>query len=222
MIDHFWLALAWIGYFAIHSLTASLWLKRRVVVAAPRLMPAYRLLFNGLAGLLIVPLAWFMYSLHGEWLWRWQGVGFLVANGLALAAVAGFVWSLRWYDGQEFLGLRQLREGVTAAEDQESFHLSPLHHYVRHPWYSLGLVIVWSRDMDPAFLLSALFITVYFVLGSRLEERKLIAYHGEVYRRYRERVPSLIPWKGRALSAEEADSLRKLRTARSRPPPAPA
>ena len=206
-IDHLLLAAAWIGYFAIHSLTASLGLKRWVASRGPRWMPCYRLAFNGAAGVLILPLVWFMYSLRGEWLWRWQGVGYLVANALALAAIAGFVWSLRWYDGQEFLGLRQLREGVTAVEDQEHLHLSPLHRYVRHPWYSLGLVIVWTRDMDPAFLLSATLITIYFVVGSRLEERKLIAYHGEPYRRYRERVPSLIPWRGRALSAEEAEAL---------------
>lgn len=206
-IDHLWLALGWIGYFAVHSLTASLAMKRWVASRGARWMPFYRLAFNGVAGLLIVPLAWYMYSLQGEWLWRWQGVGFVIANALALAAAVGFVWSLRWYDGQEFLGLRQLREHEQAVEDQERFHLSPLHHYVRHPWYSLGLVIVWSRDMEPAFLLSAILITAYFVIGSRLEERKLIAYHGEVYRRYRALVPSLIPWRGRALSAAAADAL---------------
>ncbi|GAB6039547.1 methyltransferase family protein [Endothiovibrio diazotrophicus] len=205
--DHLILALAWIGYFALHSLTASLWLKRWMAERWPRLMPFYRLLFNGVAGLLILPLLGFMYSLQGAWLWRWQGGGFFIANGLALAALAGFAWSLRWYDGQEFLGLRQLRHRVAAVEDQERFHLSPLHRYVRHPWYSLGLVLVWTRDMEPALLLSAILVTAYFVLGSRLEERKLIAYHGERYRRYRERVPALIPWKGRALTASEAEFL---------------
>ena len=37
-------------------------------------------------------------------------------------------------------------------------------------------------------LVSALAITIYFVAGSRLEERKLIETHGDTYRRYRERV----------------------------------
>jgi len=78
---------------------------------------------------------------------------------------------------------------------------------VRHPWYFLGLVLIWTRDMDPAFLLSASAMTLYFVVGSLLEERKLIRYHGEVYRRYRKRVPGLIPLPWKYLPAEEADRL---------------
>jgi protein-S-isoprenylcysteine O-methyltransferase Ste14 len=126
---------------------------------------------------------------------------------LAVAAALGFLWSLRWYDGSEFLGLRQWRRDLRAAEDQEGFHLSPLHRYVRHPWYSLGLVLVWTRDMDPAFLMTALMITLYFALGSRLEERKLLVYHGEIYRRYRRRVPGLIPIPWRYLTGQQARDL---------------
>jgi protein-S-isoprenylcysteine O-methyltransferase Ste14 len=44
---------------------------------------------------------------------------------------------------------------------------------------------------------AAILMTFYFVIGSRLEERKLLRYHGEIYHRYRERVPGLVPlpWK---------------------------
>ena len=40
-----------------------------------------------------------------------------------------------------------------------------------------------------------------------LEERKLIQYHGERYRLYRERVPALLPSPWRRLSTEEAESI---------------
>ena len=78
---------------------------------------------------------------------------------------------------------------------------------MRHPWYSLGLVIVWTRDMDPAFLITAVMITLYFVLDSGLDERKLLVYHGEVYRRYRRLVPGLIPSPWRFLTQEQARGL---------------
>ena len=201
------LVLAWLAYFALHSLLASLRLKRWVSRERPRWMRAYRLGFNTLALVLLVPPLALTYTDRGPWLWEWTGVGWWLANGLAALAVLGFLWSLRWYDGSEFLGLRQWRGGTTAAEDQERFRLSPLHRYVRHPWYSLGLVIVWTRDMDPALLVTALTITLYFVVGSRLEENKLLVYHGEPYRRYRRLVPSLIPSPRRYLSREEARRL---------------
>ena len=82
--------------------------------------------------------------------------------------------------------------------------LSPLHRYVRHPWYSAALVWVWTRDMDPARLLSALLISAYLVFGSRLEEAKLIIEFGEAYRRYRARVPGLVPLPWKTISAREA------------------
>ena len=201
------LVLAWLVYFGLHSLLASLWLKRWVARAHPRWMPGYRMFFNLCATVFLLPLLVLTYWERGPWLWEWTGVGWWVTSTLALAALLGFLWSLRWYDGSEFLGIKQWRSGSTSAEDQESFHLSPFHRYVRHPWYSLGLVLVWTRDMDPAFLTTAVMISLYFLLGSRLEERKLIVYHGEVYRSYRRLVPGLIPLPWRYLTREQARGL---------------
>ncbi len=201
------LAAAWLAYCAIHSLLASLWLKERVAERWPQAMAAYRLAFNVTAVVLIIPLLWLTYTLDGPWLWRWQGPWGWLADGIALAAVAGFLWSLRYYDTQEFLGLRQWRERATSVLDQERFHISPLHRYVRHPWYFLALLILWSRDMNPAWLAVTVLASAYFVVGSRLEEAKLLRYHGEVYARYRARVPGLIPLPWRHLDPQEAEAL---------------
>ena len=203
------LAICWIGYFALHSALASLAVKRRVAATRPHLMPYYRLAFNLLAVLLILPILWLTYRDAGPLLWRWQGAAAWLANGLALAALFGFWLSLRNYDMQEFLGLRQLQLHLRKVEDQEHFHLSPFHRYVRHPWYFFGLVLVWTRDMNATTLLSSAFITLYFVIGSRLEEKKLLVYHGDTYRRYMARVPGLIPLPWKFLTPEAAETLLK-------------
>jgi protein-S-isoprenylcysteine O-methyltransferase Ste14 len=189
--------LSWLVYFGLHSLLASIRVKQYVASRWPRAMPAYRLMFNLLAVVLLAVPLWLTLNAPGPWLWRWSGVAFFIVNVLALAAVAGFLWSLKFYDTGEFLGLRQLREGNDSVDDQEQFRLSPLHRWVRHPWYFFALVIIWTRDMNAAMLITAIIMTLYFIIGSRLEEEKLIRYHGEVYRRYRERVPGLLPlpWK---------------------------
>ncbi len=168
---------------------------------------AYRLLFNLLALLLLLPPLILIYLWQGPWLWQWSGPFAWLANGLALLAMAGFFWSLKYYDGAEFLGLRQWREQEKRVEDQEHLHISPLHRHVRHPWYALGLVLIWTRDMDAVLLISALLMTLYFVIGYRLEERKLVAYHGDRYRIYRQRVPGLIPLPWRYLTRKEAEQL---------------
>ena len=201
------LALLWLAYFLFHSLCASLWLKARVAAHRPGLMPYYRLAFNALALLLILPPLALMWRLGGEPLWHYPVIGDLLRFGLMGLALAGFLWSLRFYDGSEFIGLRQLRENLRQIEDQERLHISPLHRFVRHPWYSLGLVLIWTQEMDAARLTSALMMTGYLVLGSLLEERKLRVYHGERYRRYQQRVPGLIPLPHRYLTRAQAEQL---------------
>lgn len=201
------LLLCWLTYTVLHSVFASLWLKRRMAMRWPRWAPAYRFAFNVVAVVLLAPPLWLTVVWRGPLLWSWDGVWAWLANGLALTAVAGFVWSTRYYDMAVFTGSAQWATRNSAAEDPGGLRLSPLHRHVRHPWYSLGLVILWTRDMDEARLVSALCITLYLWLGSLLEERKLLACHGAAYARYRERVPGLMPWPGRSLSADEARAL---------------
>jgi protein-S-isoprenylcysteine O-methyltransferase Ste14 len=210
------LAIAWVLYFAIHSGLASLAAKRWVARRAAHLVPIYRLGFNVLAVLLLAPPLALMQSLRGPWLWTWEGAWGLLADGLSVLAVAGFLWTLRYYDGSEFLGLRQWRADSRSVLDQEAFHLSPLHRAVRHPWYTLGLVLVWTRDMDTARLVSAVMATLYLALGLWLEERKLIVYHGQAYEAYRRRVPALLPRPWRVLSAAEAAALDRQAAAERR------
>ncbi len=198
------LSAAWLIYFLLHSLLASLQMKHWVARKKPDWMPAYRLFFNVLASLLIIPPLAMSLAFRGPPLWTWSGPWQWISLILTTLAILCFIWSLRYYDGLEFLGFRQLHGRIHDVEDQERLYISPMHRYVRHPWYFLGLVLVWTRDMDQAFLTSALAITLYFALGSRLEERKLLIYHGESYRRYRARVPGLIPRPWRYLSREQA------------------
>lgn len=204
------LALFWLIYFAIHSALASLRAKSRIALHFPALMPFYRLCFNGLALLLLLPIAWLTYRHPGPSLWAWGKIGAWgawLSNGLALAALLGFALSLKYYDMREFLGLRQRRSHATRMEDQERFHLSPFHRHVRHPWYFFGLVMIWTRDMNAALLLSSAMMTIYLAIGSRLEEDKLVANYGDAYRRYMKRVPGLIPLPGKSITAEEAAEL---------------
>ena len=195
-----YLALAWLLYFAIHSALASLTLKRWLASHWPQFTPIYRLFYNILAVVLLIPPFWLLHIAESEPLWAWHGTWRLLANGLAIAAILGFWWSLRYYVSREFLGLRQIH----TTQERQRFSISPFHRFVRHPWYFFGLVIIWTRDMDPAWLVSCIAITLYFVIGSWLEEQKLVAEFGNLYRRYQRRVPGLFPLPGRYLSRAEA------------------
>jgi protein-S-isoprenylcysteine O-methyltransferase Ste14 len=202
-----WLAAGWIAYAALHSLLAALGIKAWVSRHYPDFAPYYRISFNVLAVLLVLPLVWATYALPGEWLWRWTGAWAWLANGLALAALGGFVISAGTYDMGEFMGLRAWREKRCDAVEHDGLRIATFHRFVRHPWYALSLILIWTRDMNGPLLVSAIAITLYLFLGSWLEESKLEAHFGEAYRRYQEKVPGLIPLPWKWLTAAEADAL---------------
>ncbi|MDP2792787.1 MAG: hypothetical protein Q8O25_01680 [Sulfurisoma sp.] len=202
-----WLASAWLAFVLLHSLFASFAVKEWVARRWPAAASWYRLAFNGLSLAAVLPIVWLSYALEGPLLWEWAGGWRWLSHGLALAAIAGFAAVARWYDMDTFLGLRQIREHDRQPDGNEGFRLSPFHRHVRHPWYFFGLVLVWTGDKNLPLLVSTLAITAYFVVGSRLEEKKLLARHGDAYRRYMERVPGLLPLPWKTLTREEAKTL---------------
>ncbi|NOX75904.1 MAG: hypothetical protein GXP17_04675 [Gammaproteobacteria bacterium] len=201
------LGLGFIAYFVMHSLLASLWLKQKVLRRWPRIMPAYRLIFNLLSVILLLPLIWLMHQNPGALIWQWPGMLSGLMKGLTFAAILGFFWSLKSYDNGVFLGWTQWRNRHMDSTDPDSLHISTLHRFVRHPWYFFFLVIMWAQDLHLAQFVVYGLITGYFIVGSRLEENKLIAHYGEPYRKYRRQVPGLFPLPWRWMSAKAAAAL---------------
>ena len=204
---HIVMIILWMLYFSIHSLFASLRFKQFILLSYPGIMPWYRLIFKILAILLLITPVFLMLMYPGDLVWQWSGNWRYLANSLALLAIAGFIFSLRSYDSSEFIGTRQLKEGRKDIKERESFHLSVFHRYVRHPWYAFALVLIWTRDMYISYLISAILMSLYFIIGSYLEEKKLIAFHGDQYRLYRKYVAAMIPLPWRILSAQKAEEI---------------
>lgn len=201
--DLFHIALAWTLYGVLHSWLASASLKRAVARRWPGPARAYRLAYNALAVVLLLPPLWLTQAYQGPAVIAWSP---WLSWPAAAFCVAGYLWSMKWYDGMDFLGLRNL----AGARQADPFILSPMHRYVRHPWYSLGLLFLWTRDLNAGWLIATIAVSIYIVVGARLEEEKLIASFGDAYKLYRKRVPSLIPWPGKSLGAAEAEALQAI------------
>jgi len=199
-------AVTWGIYFALHSLLASERVKGWVLRRWPAAGRRYRLAYN-LAALALLPLPVLVTgAMRGAFLWSWPGTLGLLADGAAMLAAVGFLATLFSYDLGVF---SELKATVVAAgkEVPEALSISLLHRFVRHPWYFFVLVILWTRDMDLSRLVFTAVTTVYLVVGSRLEEGRLIDLHGERYRSYRRAVAALVPLPWRTLSAAEAREL---------------
>jgi protein-S-isoprenylcysteine O-methyltransferase Ste14 len=57
------------------------------------------------------------------------------------------------------------------------------------------VLLIWAGELDVAALVSNGVLTVYIVIGTLLEERKLVHEFGDAYRGYQGRVSMFIPLK---------------------------
>jgi methanethiol S-methyltransferase len=190
------LLMAWGAYFFLHSWLASVQCKRKVAKDWPRLWRRYRLIYNLVATILLLPLVLLLWWLPSPLIWQWSAAWGFLMDGLAIAAILAFIDSLRYYPLASFLG-------ISPAGDEGPLIISPYHRFVRHPWYLFGLIALWTRPLTLNFLLFNLLVTLYIVIALRHEEQRLISEYGDSYRNYRIKVPALIPRPWRWLGKEE-------------------
>jgi protein-S-isoprenylcysteine O-methyltransferase Ste14 len=195
---HLLYALAWLGFGVVHSGLASSRLKERFT-GAPR--AAWRLAYNVLA---VVQLGavWLVggYAFAAAQAYAMEPWAATVLAALHAAGWVLMVFGLLGYDLGRLAGTRQLRNhwrGIDEAED-EPLRRDGLHRFVRHPLYAAGFLILWGRVDDPFALATAVWGSLYLVIGTAFEERRLDRLYGAEYAAYRRRVPAFIPWKGRA------------------------
>jgi protein-S-isoprenylcysteine O-methyltransferase Ste14 len=190
-----WTAAAWALWCTLHSgliaRPVTDWLRKRLGAR----FGCYRLAYNAFSAASLLPLAALHWRLMGPPLLRYRGAWIVLALILNASAALLFVLGARAYGMADFMGVRSARaawRGEPLAE-VPSFSTRGILRWVRHPWYLAGVLVVWGHDLDAAGLSAASVLTLYFLAGAWLEERKLVATYGEAYRAYQREVPMLIP-----------------------------
>jgi protein-S-isoprenylcysteine O-methyltransferase Ste14 len=195
------LALGWAAWGGLHSLLISPSWMRLVSDRFPRLCPWYRLGYNMLAALTLLPLLYFKNALAGEMILSLGGV-LALPRFLLLGAALWLFWAgAREYDLSVVGGLAQLRSSCSFAGSPYAsmLHTSGILGRVRHPWYGGVLLLLWTRTgvFDAAELVTSLILSAYVLVGARLEEKKLLHVHGQAYRDYQLVTPMFFPWPWR-------------------------
>lgn len=195
VVDHALYALLWLGFGLGHSLMADARVK---VLLAPLLGTAYRLAYN-LIAVAHIGAVWAI----GRFVLADSVAGFdrpfwlIIAQGaLAVAGLVILLLALRGYDGGRFMGFAQLR-GAPADDGAEALSTGGLNRHVRHPLYAGAILLLLGLIADPFSAATALWATLYFWIGARAEEGRLLARYGAAYAEYQARTPMLIPLRGR-------------------------
>lgn len=190
-----------LGLFGLqHTIMARLWWKRRWTrIVSPAIE-------RSIFVLVTCAILWLLVL-------QWRAVPDVVWNvtdPIAAAALTALSWA-GWLlvlvatfliDHFELFGLKQVIAYFrgTASRAPE-FQVRSLYRVCRHPLYVGFLVAFWATPhMTVGHLMFAGIVSAYLAVGIRIEERTLVAIHGDDYRDYRRRVPMLLPLRRRRVA----------------------
>jgi len=157
----------------------------------------YRLFFNLVAILTLIPVFLFACSIRTQTIFHWSGYFRIGQVFLLIAAVLLLFLGWRHYDLHRLLGIKQIKEGTSnkAITDSGELDTSGILGITRHPWYLATILLIWARQMDASAIFVNVILTSYLIVGTYLEEKKLVREFGEKYLIYQKRVSMLIPYK---------------------------
>jgi protein-S-isoprenylcysteine O-methyltransferase Ste14 len=191
------LSLLWTSWCVVHSALVSMtvtdYLKSKLGIR----FRFYRLFYNGFAVVTLVPVAIYSYAVQGDPVFVWDGYLRIFQVFLFTVAIYLFFAGMTHYDPLQFLGLRQVKQRIISEGMTKSGQLnaSGILGMIRHPWYVGAIAFIWARQLDVSAIIVNIILTAHLIIGTYLEERKLVAEFGDEYRAYKKEVPMFIPYK---------------------------
>jgi methanethiol S-methyltransferase len=146
------LVIAWcVLHSAIISVSVTEYFKKRLGSE----FRFYRLFFNLISFLTLIPVALFAYSIRAETIFHWDGYMRIGQVLLLVVAVLLFFLGGRHYNARQVLGIKQIKEGTLnkAISDTGELDTSGVLGITRHPWYLATILLIWARQMDASVLI---------------------------------------------------------------------
>jgi len=182
-----------LGVFAVqHSVMARPGFKRwwTQIVPASVERSTYVLLSN-----LALMLLYWQWRPLTEVVWNVEGTAAMVLWALCAVGWLIVLTSSFLINHFDLFGLRQVYLNLRSEKYSHlPFRIIGLYRLVRHP-IMLGFVIAfWATPrMTLGHLVFSIATTVYILIALQLEEKDLVTYHGDAYKKYKEQVPMIMP-----------------------------
>ena len=190
IFSHIILATLWVLYCALHSLLASVWVKKKMRQVLTE-FKWYRIAYSLFAFISLIVLFYYQLKINTIQLFLLNDIILTAGVILSTSGLLLMLVCIRKY----FMNLSGLRN-LFIDNFSNELQISGIHRYVRHPLYLGTFSFIWGILLIFPYLsllVANIIITVYTLIGIELEEKKLIAEFGERYIKYRKKVPKLFP-----------------------------
>jgi len=190
-------SIIWTGYCFLHSYLISISFTKLVTRFLKNYYAFYRLFYVLISLILLVPLINHTNQLNNSIIlfynFPWSLIRYIFMYGSLLMFFWAFLFN---YDPLSFFGIRQIlnfkknKEKNSTAEIKQNGLLG----IIRHPMYLALIIYLWCQTFRVVDIIVNIILTIYVIIGTILEEKKLILEFGEAYKRYQKQVPMLIPF----------------------------
>ena len=193
------LAIFWISYFALHSFLATNFVKEWAKKMNSSLFRYYRIFFNILSTVLLVFILNYQLNINESTLLNFGFFQNISASIFLISGIYILLIALKSFNKSEFFGIEQLHEKkiVNNSQFKPKLITSGWYALVRHPLY-FGVILLMIGFVlflaNWSIILMTLITFIYLIIGTKLEEGKLIETFGEEYKTYQKKVKMLIPF----------------------------
>ena len=195
-MKYVYITILWAAYCALHSYLISIGFTDFLTRRLKQYYAFFRIFYIVVSIALIIPLINYTTQLDTQ---------IIIVDGLTLSIVRKvltvgslliFFWAFFFdYDSLSFFGIRQiLNFRKTAETHPPELKRNGLLGIMRHPMYFALIIFLWSGTYRMVDIVVNCILTLYVIIGTILEERKLLLEFGDVYKKYQREVPMLIPF----------------------------
>lgn len=199
-MDYLLIASMWIAYCFLHSFLVSTSFTNLLARSLKNYYAFYRIFFVSFSLVLLIPLIRYTDQLDSNIIITYSPPLNIVRFMLILGSLSMFFWAFFIdYDSLSFFGIRQILDfGKTKKiNPSEDLKRNGLLGVVRHPMYFALIVYLWCQIFTVTGIIVNIVLTIYIIMGTILEEKKLVLEFGDTYVKYQQEVPMLIPFTKR-------------------------
>ncbi len=200
-MEYLLIVLMWIGYCSLHSYLISIRFTNLMTRLLKNYYAFYRLVYVVISLILLVLLLKFTAQLTAQLndpvIVTYEFPLSIVRYVLISGSLLMFFWAFFFnYDSLSFFGIRQILDfgKIKKTVPSEKIKKNGLLGIIRHPMYFALIVYLWCQTFRVSDIVVNTLLTIYVLIGTMLEENKLVMEFGDSYIKYQHEVPMLIPF----------------------------